>query len=377
LLPLVPMNKIIHIVDYPQGNPWIENQMMYLSSHGIRQSLISIDNDGELLKNLQERDITELYKCHFNIVGCLLIGKKLKKQNDKFKQIVYAHGHKPSAMALILKLVFGLDYVISHHHPPHWIDMFQQKHKFRGRYHQLLRDKYYKHALAIQAFSSEANEYLESRGDVDGRVLRIPLGVDFRRFKDEPSEISHRNRPTRKLRILTVSRLAWEKRIDLCLESAHELSKLGVDFEYSIIGDGPLMQPLLKKRDELGLKNRVSLLGWVDNISDFYKENDVLLHLSATESFGQVLLEARLHGLFVLTSPCGIALDMALVKDPEFKILTQTEPKSIAEEVIRLPKLDRNKLSIPEVIDLYQEQEFFKVQEKLRIALNEMFEGVT
>lgn len=368
------MNKIIHIVDYPQGNLWIENQMKYFSSHGIRQSLISIDSNGELLKNLQEKDFTELYRCHFNIVDFLHIGRKLKKQSYQFKQIVYAHGHKPSSMALILKLVFGLNYVISHHHPPHWIDMFQQKHRFRGKFHQLLRNKYYKHALAIQSFSSEVNEYLENRGDIDGRILRIPLGVDFKRFGDGPSEYLPRIRPKRKLRILTVSRLAWEKRIELCLDSAHELSNLGVDFEYSIIGDGPLMQSLIKKRDELGLKNKVSLLGWVDNIGDIYKENDILLHASATESFGQVLLEARLYGLFVLTSPCGVARDMATVKDPDFKILTLTEPRKIAEELLWFSKLDNSGISILEVINLYQEQEFFRVQERLRNAFNEMFE---
>ena len=368
------MYKIVHIVDYPQGNPWIENQMMYFLSHGINQGLISINSDGELLENLRQRNFTELYKCHFNVLGFLLVGKQLIKENKHFKQILYAHGHKPSVMALVLKLAFGLDYVISHHHPPHWIDMFQKKHKYRGRYHQFLRDKYYKHALAIQSFSTEVHEFLGKRGVANERVLAIPLGVDFDRFKGKSLENNPNKRPKGKLKILTVSRLAWEKRIELCLEFAHELSKLDMDFEYSIIGDGPLMKDLIEKRDELELQSKVRLLGWVNNIDDFYRNHDVLLHLSATESFGQVILEARLHGISVLTTPCGIAFDMAETNDSGFHILTSIEPNFIAKEMVRVSKIDMSKNSELNTLEIYTRQEFFQVQERLRLAFTEMFE---
>ena len=369
------MHKIIHIVDYPQGNPWIEHQMMYFLSHGINQGLISINSDGELLKNLRQRNFTEIYKCRFNVLGFLLVGNQIIKDSNHFKQILYAHGHKPSIMALVLKLIFGLDYVIAHHHPPRWIDMFQEKHKYRGRYHQFLRDKYYKHALAIQAFSIEVQEFLEKRGGLNERILAIPLGVDFDRFKGKLQNKSPNERPKGKLRILTVSRLAWEKRIELCLEFAHELSQLDFDFEYSIIGDGPLMKDLVKKRDELELQRKVRLLGWIDNIDDFYKSHDVLLHLSATESFGQVILEARLHGLSVLTSPCGIAFDMAKINDSGFHILSSIEPHFIAKEMVRISKIDMSKNYEQNTLDIYRKQEFFQVQERLRLAITEMFDA--
>ena len=365
--------KLIHIVDYPQANPWIENQIQYLSENGIKQGLVSIYYDGELLENLRKAEFKELYKCNFNVIGFFRIGKQIKSKDYEYQKILYAHGHKPSVMAMVLKVVFGFDYVVSHHHPPHWLDMYQEKHKIKGKYHQFLRDKYYKNAIAIQSFSSEVDRYLEGKGVANGKILRIPLGVDFGRFKLEAFDTVHKNRETHELKILTVSRLAWEKRIDLGLEIATELSLLGIDFHYSIIGDGPQKQDLLQKINVLKLSHIVDIVGWVNNIDEYYKNNDILLHLSVTESYGQVLVEARMHGLPVLTTPCGIALNMASTADSDFHVLTSLRPSEVAAEIVRISKIRSSTNDSPGRFKLYEDQEFYKVQEDLKDALIQLF----
>lgn len=370
------MNTLIHIVDYPQANPWIENQILYLKENGIDQGLVSINSDGELLKNLRKINVRELYTSSFSLINFVCVGKHLKSSHVQDCIILYAHGHKPSVMALILKLIYGLEYVIAHHHPPYWIDMYQKKHRYRGKYHQVLRNIYYEHALAIQSFSSEVDEYLEHKGIPSGKVLHIPLGMDFKRFKEKMLINSFEVNETNNLRILTVSRLVSEKRIDLCLEVAKELSLLGVDFKYSIIGDGPLMKDLLRKRDELRLNDKVYFAGWTNNIDEYFNNHDVLLHLSATESFGQVILEARMHGLPVLTSPCGIAVDMAATGDIGLHLITSLQPNEIATEVARIAQMDKSIDRRLDVFGLYHSQEFFTVQKKLRTELIRMFQNI-
>ena len=371
-----PAKAIIHIVDYPQANPWIENQMMYFLRHGIHQGIVSIDSDGELLENLKHKEIGEIYKCQFSLVGVLAVGRKLRRRRHERALILFAHGHKPSIMAFVLNKIFRIEYVIAHHHPPNWIDLFQKRQIIRGKLHQVLRDSYYKNALAIQAFSFEVEDYLARNPHFNAKVLRIPLGVEFKSYSNRTSVGKERQEFKKVPKILTVSRLVWEKRIQLGLEIAAKLSKFNFNYEYTIIGEGPLEQELVELKDSLGLQDRVYFKGWVDDIEKYYRDSDLLLHLSVTESFGQVLIEARLHGLNVLTSPCGIAIDLAKVPDKGFCILSSLEPDYVAAEIIRTLESNSIHHLEKEIRELYRDQEFYLVQEKLRMSFLELFQNL-
>lgn len=371
-----PATGIIHIVDYPQSNPWIENQIMYFLSHGIHQGIISIDCEGGLIENLKNKEISDIYKCQFGLIGVLSVGRKLRRFHKEKTLILFAHGHKPSIMAFMLNKVFGIEYVIAHHHPPNWIDLFQRNQRIKGKLHQILRDHYYKNALAIQAFSFEVEDYLAKNSHCNAKVLKIPLGVEFKEFSKSKLVGKKKEEFKKSLRILTVSRLAWEKRIHLGLEIAAILSKLNFEFEYTIVGQGPLLQELVELRNNLGLREKVHFTGWVDEIVKYYGESDLLLHLSETESFGQVLVEARLHGLTVLTTPCGIAIDLAKTPDENFFILSALTPEYVAAEIIRFGDshgIDNNQ---EEASELYRDHEFYTVQEKLRASFEELFQNL-
>ncbi|WP_404403476.1 N-acetyl-alpha-D-glucosaminyl L-malate synthase BshA [Jeotgalibacillus malaysiensis] len=72
-----------------------------------------------------------------------------------------------------------------------------------------------------------------------------------------------------------------------------------------LAGDGPEMSAVLKKVDELGIKEHVLFLGKQDNLEELYSISDLMLLLSEKESFGLVALEAMACGVPCIGTDAG------------------------------------------------------------------------
>ncbi|MFB1080844.1 N-acetyl-alpha-D-glucosaminyl L-malate synthase BshA [Jeotgalibacillus sp. JSM ZJ347] len=72
-----------------------------------------------------------------------------------------------------------------------------------------------------------------------------------------------------------------------------------------LAGDGPEMSAVLKKVDELGIKDQVLFLGKQDNLEELYSISDLMLLLSEKESFGLVALEAMACGVPCIGTDAG------------------------------------------------------------------------
>lgn len=111
------------------------------------------------------------------------------------------------------------------------------------------------------------------------------------------------NFPYRKtaLRIVTVGRLYKEKRIDRIVNACNML-KHNYDFQWLIIGDGPLFLNIQKSLKQYGLENNLYLVGATLNPYSYIKESDLLVVSSSTESQPMVILEALVLGTPVLST---------------------------------------------------------------------------
>jgi glycosyltransferase involved in cell wall biosynthesis len=96
------------------------------------------------------------------------------------------------------------------------------------------------------------------------------------------------------------------------LEACSELFKERSDLQIVIAGDNRLRHPGRLQRwvNELGLVDRVRLLGWVDDstLAALYRSAELSLYVSTYEGFGIPPLESLAFGSPALVGP-GLALD--------------------------------------------------------------------
>lgn len=100
----------------------------------------------------------------------------------------------------------------------------------------------------------------------------------------------------------TCVRFTKQKGCDVFIKACHVLKEKNIAFHAYIAGDGPEKETYLKLINQLGLENKVSLLGWVNDKSSFYEKLDVFCLPSREEAFGLVLLESMAYGLPMVVS---------------------------------------------------------------------------
>jgi glycosyltransferase involved in cell wall biosynthesis len=110
------------------------------------------------------------------------------------------------------------------------------------------------------------------------------------------------------LTLLTVGRLDAEKNPLLLADIMVELQAHERRWRLLVCGDGPMREELQERLSELGLLDRVKLLGYVPidgGLLDLYRSSHAFLHVSWTEGFPQVLIEAFATGLPTVATAVG------------------------------------------------------------------------
>ena len=152
--------------------------------------------------------------------------------------------------------------------------------------------------------------------DVDpARIVLIYPGVDVARFRPGLSCDDLRTsiglRPGQRL-ILSVGRLSRRKGFDMVVRSLPELVREGIDARYALIGIGEDRRYLAELASELGVAERVHLLGHVDagELPRWYNACDVFAMPNReingdTEGFGMVFIEAAACGKPAIAGQAG------------------------------------------------------------------------
>ncbi|MBU6233956.1 MAG: glycosyltransferase family 4 protein, partial [Acidobacteria bacterium] len=130
----------------------------------------------------------------------------------------------------------------------------------------------------------------------DMTVVVIENGVDTARYTSPPRKTNHA------LRVVMVTGDFALKGVTEALDAL----VLVPDVELTVVGDGPISR-YQQYADRLGVADRVFFAGFQDDPRSFYATADVVLCLSAYESFGLFLVEAALSGCAVISTDVAIA----------------------------------------------------------------------
>ncbi|MBZ5683529.1 MAG: glycosyltransferase [Acidobacteriia bacterium] len=157
------------------------------------------------------------------------------------------------------------------------------------------------------------------------KVFVARLGVEVP--ETEISKLPARRNNAEPIHLLAVGRLHAVKDHAFLLRACDYLQAEGLDFCCEIAGDGPERRRLESVIRELGLENRVKLLGHIspEQTDSLYRQADLVVLTSRSEGIPLVLMEAMAQGKLVLAP--------AITGIPELVIAGKTgflyEPGSI------------------------------------------------
>lgn len=104
--------------------------------------------------------------------------------------------------------------------------------------------------------------------------------------------------------ILNIGRLHPQKNQIGLIDQFSKLAKGHKEVKLVIVGSGELYEKILQHIEELNLRNRVLLLPYCANPFPYYKIADLFAFSSDYEGLGNVLLEAMVAGLPIVSTDC-------------------------------------------------------------------------
>lgn len=102
--------------------------------------------------------------------------------------------------------------------------------------------------------------------------------------------------------VCNVGRLANQKRQDRIVEVAALCKKAGLDIQFNILGQGPLLESLNEKIAKLGVENYVHLLGFQPNPYPYISASDIFFMTSDSEGYPLVVCESLCLGKPVVST---------------------------------------------------------------------------
>ena len=197
---------------------------------------------------------------------------------------------------------------------------------WKGRLKETVR-RYLIHRLDTRLLKHNVTKLYAQSGTIQQRL---------KRWGRIPSEVLYPPPPHRPYRtesyqpfIFTVSRLQKLKRIDLLIEAFRHVRN--AELKAFIVGEGPERESLSRKIRELGLENRVYLLGSADeeNLLSHYARCLAVFFCPSQEDYGFVTGEAfSSRKPVVTTDDSGGPAE--LVKDGESGFVLPADPRRLA-----------------------------------------------
>jgi glycosyltransferase involved in cell wall biosynthesis len=152
------------------------------------------------------------------------------------------------------------------------------------------------------------------------------------------------------LRLIVVSRLAPNKRVDHALRAVACLINSNVDVHITILGTGEVEEPLKTLSTDLGLTKHVTFTGPLPEKEkdEYLRRSHLLLHTSMREGWGLNVIEANAMGTPTVVYPVAGLIESTL-HDQTGLVTTAETPEALAGSIAAL-------LRKPDRYQFYREQ---------------------
>lgn len=249
----------------------------------------------------------------------------LFRERIKFDLVHSHYIYPPGFIGMVLKKIFRTSLIITCHGGDLYSNPFKNSSCLK-RAHKILRA-----ANRITLPSSQMKKYIRR---IDKSL--IPKTKVIHNFVNTNRFSPLKKRPKKKLYLLNVSNFTPSKGHKDLIQIAKILSNKNVDFKLILIGEGPLYTKIKNEVEKFALKDKVSMLGRIENknLPKYYNNSDVFLFPSYRESFGVVIIESLACGTPVISYKNEGARE--IIKNKDLGILVEIgDKKEFAKKIIK------------------------------------------
>jgi 1,2-diacylglycerol 3-alpha-glucosyltransferase len=264
-----------------------------------------------------------------------------KEARSIFRELDIVHSQTPFSLG-VLGIRLSRKYQIPHLHTYHTLfteylhyfpKYLRPSPKIVGKVSVAFCDR----CDAVTVPSTPMKEELISYG-VKVPVHTLPFGLDMNDFAGEP-KVNLReqlNIAEDEKILLCTGRLSHEKNVEFVIESFAKIQAEIPKSKLIIVGDGPARKDFEISAAELNVAEKVIFTGFVQwqDIIDYYKQADLFVYGSKTETQGIVYMEAMASGLPAIA--VGEMGALEAIRDGETGYLVKEDVTAFSDAALKL-----------------------------------------
>jgi len=283
---------VIHVITSPCGGGaelLVRELTKRTNELGINCKAVYFNNWAECAKTIKLSENEECLNISYQSPFAIIKLRKFLKLElvENSSLIVHAHLTWPMFFVPLACIGLAVKLVFTEHSPTN-----KRRNIFFFNYLEKLFYNRYNSIIAIT--DGVKKSLLNWVGiSISGKLTKIYNGARFFTYK-ERKQLSDR------IKFLSIGSLLPLKGFEKAIKA---LSKLqGINWQYEIVGSGPLRSDLEKLIISLNLKDKVILSGWSTNLEEKYHNSDIQLIPSRFEGFGLIAVEGMSTGLPIIAS---------------------------------------------------------------------------
>jgi glycosyltransferase involved in cell wall biosynthesis len=337
---------IVHIAsDFPNQSLYTE-LVGNLASEGWKQTVFSAVRTNRETDWISQTklDTTIYIEKLLNPFDRIFYKRKIKKitqwleKKENIKSIGLSHAHtlySDGGVAYELKKKYGIPYIVAVRNTD--LNAFMRLRPDLAEY----RDQILTNARKIIFLSPAYRDAVLKKvgasmaSKIKTKLLVIPNGVASHWLSDEPSELLDSKR-TATLKLLYVGDLSANKNLKNLFAAIEILSKF-MSVQLTVVGGSSVDADQAGLKDAVG-RRHVTFKGRIKNGPDLkaiYRQHDIFVMPSRTETFGLVYIEALSQGLPVIHSR-GQGIAGFFTPQTVSECADPNDPKSIATAIQNL-----------------------------------------
>ena len=187
----------------------------------------------------------------------------------------------------------------------------------------------------VVSVSDEVTQRLLKAGVRPNKIRMVRNGIDLRPFRSAPPSLRTDPTPTRPLLVGLIGRLAWEKGVDIFLQSAALVLAQLPNTKFVVVGEGPDREKLDRQIDDLNIRPSVTMLGRRNDMPSVYASLDIMVSSSRQEGLPIAILEGMASALPLVATSVGEV--PTVIQDGRTGILVPpNNPELLAASIVEL-----------------------------------------